>query len=57
MKANFQKWEKKRGASPLTLYRVSSVQENNPWSRDKVRKSENGSSRTTVTICISYERQ
>ena len=32
----FQKWERKRGASPLTLYRVSSVQENNPWIRDKV---------------------
>ena len=40
----------KRAASPPTLYRVSWVQENNPWIRDKVRKSEKGSSRTTVTI-------
>ena len=55
----FQKWEKKRAASPPTLYRVSSVQENNPWIRDRVRKSEKGSRRTTVTIdiYISYERQ
>ena len=30
MKANLQKREKKRAASPPTLYRVSRFQENNP---------------------------
>ena len=43
------KMREKKTARPSTLYRVSWVQENNPWIRDKVRKSEKGSSRTTVT--------
>ena len=47
--------EKKETASPSTLYRVSWVQENNPWIRDKVRKSEKGSSRTTVTTYQSWK--
>ena len=50
MKASFKNESKKRAASPPTLYRVSWVQEKNPWIRDKVRKSEKGSSRRTVTI-------
>ena len=53
VKASFKNEKKKSSVSPLTLYRVSWVQENNPW----IRKSEKGSSRTTVTIYISYERQ
>ena len=55
MKANFKMREKKETASPSTLYRVSWVQENNPWIRDKESlKSEAAEQQLPH---ISYERQ